>query len=63
MTIGEIIQPDHIVVGLRFHDKAQLFRDLAGRAALALSLEPTMIFTALQAREISSTVAFSASRT
>ena len=51
MKIGEIIQPDHIIVGLRVPDKVQLLRELAGRAALALSLEPGMIFTALQARE------------
>jgi PTS system nitrogen regulatory IIA component len=51
MKIGEIIQPDHIIVGLRVPDKAQLLRELAARAALALALEPSMIFNALQARE------------
>jgi hypothetical protein len=35
MTIGETIQPDHIFMGLRIPEKAQLF-DLAGHAALAL---------------------------
>jgi PTS system nitrogen regulatory IIA component len=51
MDIGEIIQPDHIIVGLRVSDKVQLLRELAERTALALALEPSMIFSALQARE------------
>ena len=51
MTIGEIIGPDRVVVGLRVADKAQLLQELAGRAATALGLDRRAIFDALQARE------------
>ncbi|HME22027.1 MAG TPA: PTS sugar transporter subunit IIA [Acetobacteraceae bacterium] len=51
MTIGEIIGPDQVVVGLRVADKAQLLQDLAGRAATVLGLDRRMIFDALLARE------------
>ncbi len=51
MTIGELIGPDRIVVGLRVGDKTQLLQDLAGRAATALGLDRRAIFEALQARE------------
>ena len=51
MTIGEIIGPDCVVVGLRVADKTQLLQDLAGRAATALGLDRRVIFDALQARE------------
>ncbi len=51
MTIGEIIGPDQVVVGVRVTDKRQLLQDLAGRAATALALDRGVIFDALQARE------------
>jgi PTS system nitrogen regulatory IIA component len=51
MSIGDIIGPNHVVVGLRVADKAQLLRELARRAASALSLDPRVILDALQARE------------
>jgi nitrogen PTS system EIIA component len=51
MSIDDIIGPNHVVVGLRVADKAQLLRELARRAASALSLDPRVILDALQARE------------
>jgi nitrogen PTS system EIIA component len=51
MTIGEIIGPDRVVVGLRVADKTQLLQELAGRAASALGLDRRAVFEALQARE------------
>lgn len=51
MTIGDIIPPGQVVVGLRATDKPQLLRDLANRAAKATSLEPRAVFDALLARE------------
>ena len=51
MTVGEIVGPDRVIVGLRAADKAQLLQQLAHRAAMATSLDATTIFEALQARE------------
>jgi nitrogen PTS system EIIA component len=51
MTIGEIIGPDQVIVGLRAGDKAQLLQELANRAAAATSLDAATIFNALLARE------------
>ena len=51
MGIADIIGPNHVIVGLRVADKAQLLRELANRAASALSLEQRVILDALQARE------------
>jgi PTS system nitrogen regulatory IIA component len=51
MTIGEVIGSNHVIVGLRVADKAQLLRDLARRAATALSFDQQVIVEALQARE------------
>ena len=51
MTIGEIIRPDRVVVGLRVADKGQLLQELAGRAAAALGMDRRAIFEALLARE------------
>jgi PTS system nitrogen regulatory IIA component len=51
MTIGDLIGPDRVVVGLRLGDKAQLLQDLAGRAAVATTLDASTIFNALQTRE------------
>jgi nitrogen PTS system EIIA component len=51
MKIGDFIGPDHVVVGLRIADKAQLLQELARRASIALALDHRMIFDALQARE------------
>lgn len=51
MTIGELIGPDQVIVGLRVADKTQLLQDLAGRAAAALGLDRRTVFDALMARE------------
>jgi PTS system nitrogen regulatory IIA component len=51
MRIGEVIGLEHVIVGLRVGDKAQLLRELARRAASALSLDQRTILDALQARE------------
>jgi nitrogen PTS system EIIA component len=50
MTIGDLIGPDRVIVGLRPGDKTQLLQELANRAA-ATSLDAAAIFSALQARE------------
>jgi nitrogen PTS system EIIA component len=51
MSIGDLIGPDQVVVGLRVPDKAQLLAELSRRAAAALSLPPPALLQALQARE------------
>jgi nitrogen PTS system EIIA component len=51
MTIGDLIGPDQVIVGLRLGDKTQLLQELANRAAVATGLDPSTIFSALQARE------------
>ncbi|HTI81354.1 MAG TPA: PTS sugar transporter subunit IIA [Acetobacteraceae bacterium] len=51
MKIGDLIGPDRVVFGLRVPDKVQLLQDLAGRAAMALSVDRRKIFDALLARE------------
>ena len=51
MTIGSIISPDRVEVGLRVADKTQLLQELAARAAVALGLDRHAIFAVLQGRE------------
>jgi PTS system nitrogen regulatory IIA component len=51
MTIGDIISPDRVEVGLRVADKVQLLHELAGRAAVVLGLDRRAVFEALQGRE------------
>jgi PTS system nitrogen regulatory IIA component len=51
MSIGDLIGANHVIVGLRVADKAQLLRELSSRAASALSLDQRVILDALQARE------------
>jgi len=51
MTIGDLIAPERIIVGLRVGDKAQLLRELSERAGAALRLVPPVILGALQKRE------------
>lgn len=51
MTIGDLIGPNQVIVGLRSGDKAQLLQELAHRASVATALDPSTIFSALQARE------------
>jgi PTS system nitrogen regulatory IIA component len=51
MSMGDLIGPDQVVVGLRVADKAQLLGELARRAAAALSLDQLVLLRALQARE------------
>src|SRR5215471_17992041 len=51
MRVGDIIDLGNVVVGLRVSDKAQLLHELASRAARILTLDPRLIFDALQARE------------
>ena len=52
MTIGELIEVDHVIVGLRVADKTQLLQELARRAGAALSLDQRVILDALRSREI-----------
>ncbi len=51
MPIGDIIGANNVIVGLRVGDKTQLLRELARRAASALSVDQRAILDALQARE------------
>jgi len=51
MPIADLIGPSQVVLGLRVADKEQLLGELARRAAAAVSLTPTTILRALQARE------------
>ena len=51
MKIGDVIRPEHVIVGLRANDKAQLLQELARRAATTLALDQRLILDALQARE------------
>jgi nitrogen PTS system EIIA component len=51
MTIGDLIGPEQVAVGLRVADKAQLLGELARRAAAALGLEQPALLRALLARE------------
>ncbi len=51
MTIGDLIGPDRVIVGLRCTDKAQLLQELANRAAVATALDASTILSALQTRE------------
>jgi PTS system nitrogen regulatory IIA component len=51
MTIGDLITPDRVIVGLRAANKLALLQDLAGCAAAATALETPVTFNALQARE------------
>jgi len=51
MSIGDLIGPAQVLVGLRVADKAQLLGELARRAAAALSLDQAVLLRALQARE------------
>ena len=51
MSIGELIGPEQVVVGLRVADKPALLAELGRRAASALSLPAPAIQAALQARE------------
>jgi nitrogen PTS system EIIA component len=51
MSIGDLIGPAEVVVGLRVADKAQLLAELSRRAAAARSLAQPVLLRALQARE------------
>ena len=51
MALGDLIEPEQVVVGLRVADKAQLLAELSRRAAAALSLDQPALLRALQARE------------
>jgi len=51
MRVGDIIDLGNVVVGLRVSDKGQLLHELASRAGRILTLDPWLIFDALQARE------------
>jgi PTS system nitrogen regulatory IIA component len=51
MTMGDLIEVNHVIVGLRVADKTQLLQELARRAGAALSLDRRVILDALQARE------------
>ncbi|HET7879691.1 MAG TPA: PTS sugar transporter subunit IIA [Acetobacteraceae bacterium] len=51
MGLGDLIAGEHVVVGLRVADKAQLLQELAKRAGDALALDRRAIFDALHGRE------------
>ena len=51
MKIADLIRPDHVAVGLRIGDKAQLLQELARRAAPSVKVDPDVLLKALQARE------------
>jgi len=51
MPIADLIGPSQVLLGLRVSDKAELLGELARRAAAAVSLAPSTILRALQARE------------
>ncbi|MBV9515925.1 MAG: PTS sugar transporter subunit IIA [Mycobacteriaceae bacterium] len=51
MKLSEILQPNRVIAGLRVRDKAHLTAELSRSAGAALSLEPRLIETALNARE------------
>jgi PTS system nitrogen regulatory IIA component len=51
MTIGELIGPGRVVVGLRAANKAALLQDLASRAAAATALNQRTVLDALLSRE------------
>jgi nitrogen PTS system EIIA component len=51
MTLGDLIGPNQVILGLRPGDKGQLLQELANRAAAATALDAQTIFSALQARE------------
>lgn len=51
MRLTDVIGLDQVEVGLRVADKAHLLRELARRAAAAVSLDQNVILDALLARE------------
>lgn len=52
MDISDLITPDRIALDLKIKDKAQLLRDLAGRAeAAGVGIPASRILVALNARE------------
>ena len=51
MTLGELIQPTHVIESLRVGNKAQLLNELSRRAAVAVKLDPSVIQDALLQRE------------
>ncbi len=51
MRLTDIIKPDRIILGLRAGDKAQALAEIAKRASAHLSVEASVILTALAARE------------
>ena len=51
MQITELIGPDQVIVGLRVAGKPQLLHELARRAAIARSMDQSVVFDALMARE------------
>ena len=52
MEIKDVIGPEQVEVGLRVSDKAQLLRELSRRAAATVSIDQSVIYDALLAREI-----------
>lgn len=49
--MADVIAPDRVEIGLRVSGKAHLLRELARRAASAVSLDQKVILDALSARE------------
>jgi nitrogen PTS system EIIA component len=51
MTLADLVEPEHVIAGLRAGDKAQLLRELALRAADALGIAAPPVLEALRSRE------------
>jgi PTS system nitrogen regulatory IIA component len=51
MNLSDLIEPSHVIVGLRIGDKAQLLAELARQAARRLAIESRDILAAIASRE------------
>jgi PTS system nitrogen regulatory IIA component len=51
MELGDLIEPDRVIAGLRVANKAQLLGELSKRASNALGIAANVILDALNARE------------
>jgi len=51
VELGDLIEPDRVIISLRLTDKGQLIRELSHRASKALGIADTFILSALCTRE------------
>jgi PTS system nitrogen regulatory IIA component len=51
MDLADLVDPSCVVFGARASNKEQLLRDVAARAGASLTLDPQIVFNALQTRE------------